>query len=131
MYGIFIDKELGGIIIIDYNKDFKIDEETHKIKTFYIQEIIIHKKFRRLGYAELLIHYIILRCPIDRLYISFMTTPYNTGMIKIAKKYDFIQQITSSGDKKHNLLFIKKNDKLDIKFNNIFVTASLSSSSKS
>jgi ribosomal protein S18 acetylase RimI-like enzyme len=135
MYGIFISSEssskniLAGFIIIDYKRKFKIDNSP-TVDTFYIQEIIIDKDYRRKGYAELLFHYIIIRCPSDMLYISFMTMPSNKGMIQIAKKHDFKLQDTPSGDSKHSLLFIKNNDKLDINYNKAFYTGSVSSSSK-
>jgi Fe-S-cluster-containing dehydrogenase component len=69
--------------------------------------------FTKKKYGELLIKYCILRCPIDKLYISFMTMPTNEQMIKIAKKFNFVLQSHSSGDKKHSLLYIRNNDKIE------------------
>jgi len=46
-------------------------------------------------------------------YISFMTMDTNNAMINIGRKFNFIRQITPSGDKKHNLLFIRINDKVE------------------
>ncbi len=113
IFGIFDKKEMAGIIILDYSKAFKIDNVSSKVNTFYIQELIIDDKFRGKGYGNLLISYAILRCPKDMNYISFMTMETNLQMINIARKFNFSRQITPSGDKKHNLLFIRTNDKIE------------------
>jgi ribosomal protein S18 acetylase RimI-like enzyme len=113
IFGIFEKKEMAGIIILDYSKSFKIDNISSKVNTFYIQELIIDDKFRGKGYGNLLISYAILRCPKDMNYISFMTMDTNNAMINIGRKFNFIRQITPSGDKKHNLLFIRINDKVE------------------
>jgi len=112
MFGIFENNILAGFVIIQYSRKFKIDNG-ELVDTFYIQELLIDEKFTKKKYGELLIKYCILRCPIDKLYISFMTMPTNKGMIKIANKLGFILQEAKSGDKKHSLLFIKINDKLE------------------
>lgn len=132
MFGIFINKILVGLIIIQNNRDFKTDFSSKKIQTFYIQDIVIDRNYRNKGLAELLFHYILLRCPNDILYISFMTTPSNFAMQKLAKKYHFILQTEKSGDTKHCLLYIRKNDKFDIDYysKHPFIQGSLSSSSK-
>jgi len=110
IYGIFELRELVGIIIIDLKK-FKIDDYCEKVDTFYIQEMIIEEKRRCKGYANILVNYIIQRCPNDIKYISYMTMPTNDAMIKIGNKNNFKLQKITSGDKKHSLLFIKrKND---------------------
>lgn len=108
IFGIFEVKELVGIIIIDFKK-FRIDDCNNEVNTFYIQEMIIEDKFRGKGYANMLITYIIERCPIDIKYISYMTMPTNNAMIKIGIKNIFKLQKITSGDNKHSLLFIKIN----------------------
>lgn len=113
IFGIFEKKVLVGIIIINPEKYFNIDDTSEKVKTFYIQELIIDEKYKNKGYGKLLINYCILRCPHDIQYISFMTMPTNSAMIKIAKNFNFIQQTKPSGDKKHSLLFIRFNDKVE------------------
>lgn len=113
IFGLFDNKELAGIIILDDSKYFKIDNSSSKIKTFYIQEMIVDDKYKGKGYGNLLINYAILKCPLDIEYISFMTMPSNNLMIKIAKRFNFILQELPSGDKKHSLLFIRNNDKLE------------------
>jgi GNAT superfamily N-acetyltransferase len=106
LYGLFEKNILAGIMILDIKK-FNI------YKTFYIQELIIDENFRNKGYGNLLINYAILRCPYDIDYISYLTMPSNTQMINIGKKFDFILQQYPSGDKKHSLLFIRPNDKVE------------------
>jgi len=108
IFGIFELRELVGIIIIDFKK-FKIDDYCEKVNTFYIQEMIIDDKFRCKGYANMLINYIIRRCPNNIKYISYMTMPTNDAMIKIGIKNNFKLQKITSGDIKHSLLFIKIN----------------------
>ena len=112
IYGIFENNELAGIIIFD-SRLFRFNDLSEKINTFYIQELIIDDKFKGKGYGNLLINYAILLCPEKYEYISFMTMPTNSQMIKIAKKFNFVLQIHSSGDKKHSLLFIRNNDKIE------------------
>jgi len=114
IFGVFDNKELAGIIIIDESKSFKIDiSPSKKVETFYIQEMIVDEKFKGKGYGNILIKYAILICPIDIEYISFMTMPTNEIMKKIGKKFNFVLQDISSGDKKHSLLFIRDNDKIE------------------
>jgi len=110
IFGLFIDKELAGIIIINSNKKLRIDNHKEKMETFYIQEMIIDNKYTGKGYGNLLMNYVILRCPPEMKYISYMTMPSNKPMIAIGKKLNFLLQITPSGDEKHSLLFIKEND---------------------
>jgi ribosomal protein S18 acetylase RimI-like enzyme len=113
LYGIFENNELAGIIILENSRLFKFNDLPQKINTFYIQELIIDDKFKGRGYGNLLINYAILICPEIYEYISFMTMPTNLQMIKIAKKFNFVLQSHSSGDKKHSLLFIRNNDKIE------------------
>jgi ribosomal protein S18 acetylase RimI-like enzyme len=112
IFGIFENKKLVGIIIINYSKEFKIDSG-EKVKTFYIQELIVDRKYTGKGYGDILIKYCILRCPNDMKYISFMTMPENKAMINIGIKNNFMQQEITSGDPKHSLLFIRINDKIE------------------
>jgi hypothetical protein len=105
IYGIFSHSILIGIMILDI-KYFKIDTSgSRKVKTFYIQEIIITENGK--GYGNKLIEYAINICPISIKYISFMTTSDNLIMHKIGLKYGFIKQDITSGDIKHSSLFIK------------------------
>jgi GNAT superfamily N-acetyltransferase len=114
IFGLFENNVLAGIIILDYGREFKIDESPNeKVKTFYIQELIVDDTYRGKGYGNLLINYSILRCPKDIKYISYMTMPSNTNMIKIARKFNFKLQELPSGDKKHSLLYIRKNDRVE------------------
>ena len=113
IYGIFENNELAGIIILEDSRLFKFNDLPEKINTFYIQELIIDEKFKGRGYGNLLINYAILICPENNEYISFMTMPTNLQMIKIAKKFNFVLQSYPSGDKKHSLLFIRNNDKIE------------------
>lgn len=113
IYGIFENNELAGIIILEDSRLFKFNDLPKKINTFYIQELIIDEKFKGRGYGNLLINYAILICPENNEYISFMTMPTNLQMIKIAKKFNFVLQSYPSGDKKHSLLFIRNNDKIE------------------
>ena len=104
---------MAGIIILDYSREFHIDDFKEKVKTFYIQELIVDEKFAGKGYGNLLINYAILRCPKDMQYISFMTMPNNIPMQKIASRFNFKLQSKPSGDKKHSLFFIRINDKVE------------------
>jgi ribosomal protein S18 acetylase RimI-like enzyme len=113
IYGIFENNELAGIIILENSRLFKFNDLPEKINTFYIQELIIDDKYKGKGYGNLLINYAILICPENNEYISFMTMPTNEQMIKIAKKFNFVLQLHSSGDKKHSLLYIRNNDKIE------------------
>ena len=132
IFGIFENKIMAGIIILDYSRNFKIDDFTEKKPTFYIQELIVDEKFKGKGYGNLLINYAILRCPKDMDFISFMTMPNNIPMINIAKKFNFNLQKSPSGDPKHSLLFIRINDKLERKLHsNLSYIKSNSSSSLS
>jgi ribosomal protein S18 acetylase RimI-like enzyme len=117
IFGIFENKTMAGIIILDYSRDFEIDDYQEKVKTFYIQELIVDEKFAGKGYGNLLINYAILRCPKDMDYISFMTMPSNIPMKKIASRFNFKLQSKPSGDKKHSLLFIRINDRIERELN--------------
>jgi len=118
IFGLFVDKELAGIIIIDKNKKFKIDNHPDKkVETFYIQEMIIDHKYTGRGYGNLLINYAILKCPPEMKYISYMTMPSNKPMIAIGKKLNFVLQERPSGDPKHSLLFIRENDRVERELN--------------
>jgi hypothetical protein len=108
---------MAGIIILDYSREFEIDDYQEKVKTFYIQELIVDEKFAGKDYGNLLINYAILRCPKDMDYISFMTMPSNILMKKIASRFNFNLQSKPSGDKKHSLLFIRINDRIERELN--------------
>jgi len=133
IFGLFVDKELAGIIIIDKNKKFKIDNHPDKkVETFYIQEMIIDHKYTGRGYGNLLINYAILKCPPEMKYISYMTMPSNKPMIAIGKKLNFVLQERPSGDPKHSLLFIRENDRVERELNKkLSYIASRSSSPRS
>lgn len=131
IFGLFVDKDLAGIIIIDANRKFRIDSNPEKVSTFYIQEMIIDQKYTGRGYGNLLINYAILRCPPEIKYISYMTMPSNKPMIAIGKKLNFVLQETSSGDKKHSLLFIRENDKVERELHKNLSYISLKPSSSS
>lgn len=131
IFGLFVDKELAGIIIIDKNKKFRIDNQPEKVETFYIQEMIIDHKYTGRGYGNLLINYAILRCPPEIKYISYMTMPSNKPMIAIGKKFNFILQERPSGDPKHSLLFIRENDKVERELHKNLSYISLKASSSS
>lgn len=113
IYGIFENKLLTGIIICD-NKKFNIDNNSKKVNTFYIQEIIIEKNYNGKKYGSLLISYAILICPSNLEFISFMTTENNKGMYKIASKLNFIKQEIESRDPLNPSLFIRVNNIIDI-----------------
>lgn len=100
IYGIFEDDKLVGCVIKS-TKEFKIN-------TFYIQEIFINIEYKGKKYGDYLFNYIINKCPDDINYISFMTKPDNIAMYRLANKYDFELQTTTSGDIKNPSLFIKK-----------------------
>jgi len=112
-YGLFEKNKLVGLLIIDESKKFLIDDKKSKVDTFYIQEMIVDDKYIGKGYGNLLVNYAILKCPYNKLYISFMTKPTNIGMFKIAKRFNLIKQDLSSGDKNHSVLFIIVNDKIE------------------
>lgn len=112
IYGIFENKLLVGIMICD-EKKFYIDNNSNKVDTFYIQEIIVDKNYNGKSYGYLLINYAILICPTNFEFISFMTTENNKGMYKIASKLDFIKQERNSGDPLNPSLFIRINNKID------------------
>jgi RimJ/RimL family protein N-acetyltransferase len=111
LYGLFENNELAGILILNERK-------FNGLNTFYIQELIVDDKYKNRGYGNLFINYALLRCPMELEYISFMTMPTNIQMIKIAEKFKFILQPKPSGDKKHSLLFIRPNDKIEREFYN-------------
>lgn len=113
IFGIFENKTMVGIIIIQNSRQFKIDNYEEKVNTFYIQELVIDEQFKGKGYGNLLINYAILRCPKDMDYIGYMTESTNQQMKKIGDKYKFILQKTASGDKKHTLLYIRVNDRIE------------------
>lgn len=114
IYGIFENKLLIGIMICD-EKKFYIDNNSNKVETFYIQEIIIDNNYNGKNYGTLLISYAILISPNNLEFISFMTTENNKGMYKIASKLDFIKQEKSSGDPLNPSLFIRINNVIDRK----------------
>jgi len=119
IYGIFEKNILSGIMICTQKK-FNIDNNDSKINTFYIQEIIVDKKFTGKNYGSLLINYAILICPNNLEFISFMTTHENKGMHRIASKLNFIKQEKSSGDPLNPALFIRANNSIDrIIYNNL------------
>lgn len=127
IYGIFENKLLVGIMICD-EKKFYIDNNSNKVDTFYIQEIIVDKNYNGKSYGYLLINYAILICPTNFEFISFMTTENNKGMYKIASKLDFIRQERSSGDPLNPSLFIRINNKIDRQiYSNLNYIKSLSS----
>lgn len=117
IYGIFDKRFLTGFMICDYKK-FNMDFTENKEDTFYIQEIIIDKKFKGKNYGSLLITYAILICPPNLHYISFMTKEDNKAMEKIAKKFNFIKQEKSSGDPENPILYIRINNHIDRTFYN-------------
>ena len=106
IFGIFEKEELAGIVIIEYNRNFTIGE---RIPTFYIQELFINDNYRRKGFADLIFKYLILICPIELNYITFMTHHSNIPMINISKKYNFNLYEKKSGDINNPLLFIRIN----------------------
>lgn len=112
IYGIFDHGLLVGIMICN-NKKFYIDNNSNKVNTFYIQEIIVNKNYHGKKYGYMLIKYAILLCPSDIEFISFMTTENNGAMHTIASKLDFIKQKISSGDNLNPSLFIRVNNKID------------------
>lgn len=127
IYGIFENKLLIGIMICD-EKKFYIDNNSNKVDTFYIQEIIIDNNYNGKNYGTLLISYAILISPNNLEFISFMTTENNKGMYKIASKLNFIKQDKSSGDPLNPSLFIRINNVIDRKiYNNLNYIKSLSS----
>ena len=113
IFGIFEKKVLAGIIIIEYGRKLLIDNYEEPVKTFYIQEMIVDEKYKGKGYGDILIKYAILRCPKDIDYLSFMTMPENIAMRKIGERNNFNLQMKPSGDKKHSLLFIRVNDRIE------------------
>ena len=108
MFGIFVDNVLAGFVITDSSKKILIDEYDHHIETFYIQEMLIHPKYRGQHLSKHLIEYSIKRCPDTSTYISLMTMPTNTPLIRSATSCGFVQQNNQSGDPKHSLLMILK-----------------------
>ncbi len=114
MFGIFVNTILAGFVIIQYEKLFLIDEHPdERIKTFYIQELLIHPEYRGQKLSKYLIEYCIMRCPKEQKYISLMTMPANIPLIKIAQSCGFIIQNFPSGDSKHSLLLIRNMDKVE------------------
>ena len=113
MFGIFINDVLAGFVIIHYSKSFKIDFQTEKVPTFYIQELLIHPSYRGKKFSKFLLEYCIYRCPKDKMYVSLMTMPDNIALQKVAESVGFTKQDTPSGDSKHSLLMIKNMDKLE------------------
>lgn len=113
MFGLFINNILKGFVIIEYNRNFKIDNEPKKVSTFYIQELLIDPNERGKKLSLLLLEYCIIRCPIDQKYISLMTNPSNIALIKVAIKVGFVKNETVSGDKVHSLLMIRNMDAVE------------------
>ena len=113
MFGIFIDELLVGFVIIHFSKSFKIDSQSQKVTTFYIQELLIHPSYRGNKLSKSLLEYCIYRCPKDKMYVSLMTRPDNKALQKIAKSVGFVEQNSPSGDSTHSLLMIKNMDKIE------------------
>jgi len=113
MFGIFIDELLVGFVIIHFSKNFKIDSQSQKVPTFYIQELLIHPSYRGNKLSKYLLEYCIYRCPRDKMYVSLMTMPDNKALQKIAKSVGFVEQNSPSGDSTHSLLMIKNMDNIE------------------
>lgn len=113
MFGLFVNDKLAGFVIIQYIKKIRTDFSATKIDTFYIQELLVHPDYRGNNLSKLLIEYCIYRCPKDKSYISLMTKPDNTPLIKVAEKCGFERQKVLSGDKVHSLLMIRNMDKYE------------------
>lgn len=114
MFGIFVNNEFAGFVIIKYERSFRIDiSPKTKIPTFYIQELLIDPLYRGNKLSKHLLEYCIYRCPKDKNYISLMTMPTNIPLIKIAESCGFIIQSVPSGDKQHSLLLIRNMDKTE------------------
>lgn len=109
IYGIFInDNTLAGFVIVRPSKYFNIDVCQEKVPTFYLQELIIHPKYRGNKFSKYLLEYCIIRCPQDKMYMSLMTTPENYALQFIAESVGFVKQQLSSGDSNNPILMIKK-----------------------
>lgn len=118
IFGIYEKEELAGIVIVEYNRHFTIED---RIPTYYIQELFIDDDYRRRGFASLLFKYLILNCPTNLNYITFMTHPSNIPMINISKKYNFSLCEKSSGDVKNPLLYIRTNSQDDDEIKSAFL----------
>lgn len=107
IFGLFIDNNLEGYVVVNENRKFKTDFSPDKeIDTYYIQEIFINPSHRNKKLGKALFEYTIQQS--SNVIISLMTTPNNISMIKIAEYYGFIAQSISSGDDLHSLLMIYK-----------------------
>ena len=107
IFGLFINNNLEGYIVVNENRKFKTDFSPNKeIDTFYIQEMFIDFQHRNKKLGKALFKYAIEQS--SNFIISLMTTPNNISMIKIAEYYGFIAQSISSGDDLHSLLMIYK-----------------------
>lgn len=124
MFGIFANDILVGFVIIHYSKCFKIDSQSEKVPTFYIQELLIHPSYRGRKLSKYLLEYCIYRCPKDKLYISLMTMPDNIALQKVAESVGFVKQAVESGDSKHSLLMIKNMDKIEMNAKNLSLSRS-------
>jgi len=107
IFGLFINNNLEGYIVVNENRKFKTDFSPNKeIDTFYIQEMFIDFQHRNKKLGKALFKYAIEQS--SNFIISLMTTPNNISMIRIAEYYGFIAQSILSGDDLHSLLMIYK-----------------------
>jgi ribosomal protein S18 acetylase RimI-like enzyme len=107
IYGLYSDNLMVGFLIIRKSRYFKIDNETGKVDTFYIQEVYIDKSMRGRKLGKILLDYALLICPINKKYISLMTYEGNI-MANIAKSYGFELQREESECPVNKLFFIRK-----------------------
>jgi ribosomal protein S18 acetylase RimI-like enzyme len=107
IYGLYSDNLMVGFLIIRKSRYFKIDNETGKVDTFYIQEVYIDKSMRGRKLGKILLDYALLICPINKKYISLMTYEGNI-MANIAKSYGFELQHEESECPVNKLFFIRK-----------------------
>jgi ribosomal protein S18 acetylase RimI-like enzyme len=107
IYGLYSDNLMVGFLIIKKSRYFKIDNETGKVDTFYIQEVYIDKSMRGRKLGKILLDYALLICPINKKYISLMTYEGNI-MANIAKSYGFELQREESECPVNKLFFIRK-----------------------
>jgi len=110
IFGLFKNFELIGIAIIKHNRNFMINE---KISTYYIESLMIDENYRNNGYGDLLLKYIILKCPSYYEYISLIISSNNILMINLAKKNKFISY--------ENNVFIRLNDSIEKEIKNLFL----------
>jgi ribosomal protein S18 acetylase RimI-like enzyme len=110
IFGLFKNFELIGIAIIKHNRNFMINE---KISTYYIESLMIDENYRNNGYGDLLLKYIILKCPSYYEYISLIISSNNIPMINLAKKNKFKSY--------ENNVFIRLNDSIEKEINSLFL----------